>query len=98
MQHTNNNTTYYLVRFFNDQTVNEVCTGSLIKSGVQEQGMKILYPLHTTGLDTLMEDGNKEAETAGEEILCAIIYLENSDKARFSDLQKHVNNDYVLNK
>ena len=31
-------------------------------------------------------------------MLCAIIYLENSDKARFSDLKKRVENDYVLNK
>ena len=31
-------------------------------------------------------------------MLCAIIYLENSEKARFSDLKKRVENDYVLNK
>ena len=31
-------------------------------------------------------------------MLCAILYLENSDKARFSDLKKRVENDYVLNK
>ena len=31
-------------------------------------------------------------------MLCAILYLENSDKARFSDLKKCVENDYVLNK
>ena len=31
-------------------------------------------------------------------MLCAIIYLENSDKARFSDLKKRVKNDYVLDR
>ena len=31
-------------------------------------------------------------------MLCTILYLENSDKARFSDLKKRVKNDYVLNK
>ena len=31
-------------------------------------------------------------------MLCAILYLENSDKARFSDLKNHVENDYMLNK
>ena len=27
-----------------------------------------------------------------------ILYLENSDKSRFADLKKRVENDYVLNK
>ena len=31
-------------------------------------------------------------------MLCAIIYLENSDKARFANLKKRFENDYVLNK
>ena len=31
-------------------------------------------------------------------MLCAILYLENSDKARFVDLKKRIKNDYVLNK
>ena len=31
-------------------------------------------------------------------MLCAILYLENSDKARFANLKKRVVNDYVLNK
>ena len=31
-------------------------------------------------------------------MLCAILFLENSDKARFADLKKRVENDYVLNK
>ena len=31
-------------------------------------------------------------------MLREILYLENSDKARFSDLKKRVENDYVLNK
>ena len=29
---------------------------------------------------------------------CAPLYLENSDKARFSDPKKRINNNYVLNK
>ena len=31
-------------------------------------------------------------------MLCAILYLENSDKSRFSDLKMRDENDYVLNK
>ena len=31
-------------------------------------------------------------------MLREILYLENSDKARFSDLKKRVENDHVLNK
>ena len=31
-------------------------------------------------------------------MLCSILYLENSDKARFADLKKRIKNDYVLNK
>ena len=31
-------------------------------------------------------------------MLCAILYLENSEKARFTNLKKRVVNDYVLNK
>ena len=31
-------------------------------------------------------------------MLCAILYLENLDKARFADLKKRIKNDYVLNK
>ena len=60
--------------------------------------MKIIFLLHNNGFDSLQEDEKKEAENSGEEMLCAILYLENSDKARFSDLKKHVENDYVLNK
>ena len=60
--------------------------------------MKIRFPLHNTGFDSLQEDEKKEAEKAGEEMLCAILYLENSDKARFADLKKRIENDYVLNK
>ena len=39
-----------------------------------------------------------EEEMSGEEIICAILYPENSDKSRFSNLKKLVENDYVLNK
>ena len=31
-------------------------------------------------------------------MLCAILYLKNSDKARFADLKKRIENYYVLNK
>ena len=60
--------------------------------------MNILFSLHTTGFESLQENENKEAETVGEEILHAIKYIENSDKASFSDLKKRVEADYVLNK
>ena len=60
--------------------------------------MKILLPLHTNVFYSLQENDKKEAETAGEEILCEIIFIENSYKARFSDLKKRIENDYVLNK
>ena len=31
-------------------------------------------------------------------MLCAILYMDKSDKARFADLKKRVKNDYVMNK
>ena len=31
-------------------------------------------------------------------MLCAILYLDNSDKASFADLKNRVENDYVMNK
>ena len=31
-------------------------------------------------------------------MICAILYLENSEKSRFAGLKKRVENDYVLNK
>ena len=98
MQYANKNTTNYLVRFCNAHKVDEACIGSLITKGVQEHGMKILFPLDNTAFDSLQEDNNKEAEKAGEKMVCAILYIENSDKARFYDLKKRVENDYVLNK
>ena len=52
--------------------------------------MKILFPLHNNGFDSLQEDEKKETEKSGEEMLCAILYLDNSDKARFYDLKKRV--------
>ena len=66
IQYTNKNTTDYLVRFRNAQKVNEACNGSLITRGVQEHGMKILFPLQNTGFDSLQEDEKKKAEKAGE--------------------------------
>ena len=98
IQYTNTNTTNYPVRFRNAQKVNKVFNMSLILRGFQEHGMNILYPLHVTGFDTMSDDDKKEAETVLEEMLCTILYLENSDKDRFDDLKKRVKNDYVLNK
>ena len=60
--------------------------------------MKIIFLLHNTVFDSLQENYKKEAEKAGEEMICAILYLDNSDKARFADLKKRVENDYVLKK
>ena len=60
--------------------------------------MNRLFPINTSVFDSLKENEMKEAETPGEEMLCAILYLENSDKAIFSDLKKHVENNYVFNK
>ena len=90
MQYANENTTDYLVRFRNAHDVNEACNGSLITRGVQEHGMNIIFPLHNTLLDSLQEDDKKEAYKAGEEMLCEIIYLDNSDKSRFADLKRRV--------
>ena len=98
MQYANKNITDYLVRFRNAQKSNESCNGSLITKGVKEHGMKILFPWHNTGFDSLQEYVKKKAEKLGEEMLCAILYLDNSDKSRFANLKKSVENDYVLNK
>ena len=45
--------------------------------------MKILYQLHVTGFDALKENDEKEAYISGEEMLCAILYLENLYKTGF---------------
>ena len=76
----------------------EACDGSLITKGVQEHGMNIRFPLHNTEFDSLQEDEKKEAEKEGEEMLCTILYLKNSDNARFTNLKKRIENEYVLNK
>ena len=75
MQYASENTTDYLVRFRNAQKFNESCDRSLITKGVKDHGMKIRFLLHNYGFDSLQEDEKKEAEEAGEEILCAILYL-----------------------
>ena len=46
----------------------------------------------------MQDNENKEAEISGEEMLCAILYLENSYKARFYYLKKRVKSYYLLNK
>ena len=76
MQYDSENNTDYLVRFRNAQKFNEACYGSLITKGVQEHGMKICFPLHNTGFDSLQEDEKKKSENSGEEILCTVLYLE----------------------
>ena len=60
--------------------------------------IKVHYQLHTNAFDALLYDENKEAEKTGEEMICAILYLEKFDKSRFSDLKKRVKNDSVQNK
>ena len=60
--------------------------------------MEIIFPLQNTGFDYIQNGKKKESEKAGEETLCAILYIENSNKSIFSDLKKRVLNDYVLNK
>ena len=60
--------------------------------------MNILLSLLNTGFDYLQEDKEKDTEKSVEEILCKILYIDNSDKFRFSDLKKCVENNYVLNK
>ena len=83
IQYANENTTDYLVRFRNAHKVNEACDGGLITKGVQDHGMKIRFPLHNNGFDSLQEDKKKDAEKSGEEMLCAILYLENSAHSNF---------------
>ena len=70
----------------------------MITRGVQEHGIKILFPLHTNGFGALQDDDKTEEETAGEEMLCAIPYFENSNKSIFYDLKKRAKNNYVMNK
>ena len=65
MQYVNKNTVDSFYRFRNAKKVNEACNGILITRVVQEHGMKILFPLHNTGFDSLQEDKKKEAEKAG---------------------------------
>ena len=45
----------------------------------------------------MLENDKREVDTEGEEIICAIIHLENPDKARFANLKKRVENYYVSN-
>ena len=96
MQYANENTTEYLVRFQNSQKVNEACNGSIITRVVQYHGMNIIFPFHTTVFYLIQENDNKEAEKTGEELLCAILYFENLDKATFVDLNNRVENDNLF--
>ena len=60
--------------------------------------MKILYPINITVFDVMSDYDKTEAEKAGEEMICEIQYLENLNKAIFSDPKKRVKNNYILNK
>ena len=60
--------------------------------------MKIIFPFHYNGFDSIQEDDNKEADKVGDKMFYTILYLENSDKSRFAIIKKHVENYYVLNK
>ena len=82
-RYENKNTDYYLVIFCNAQKVNQACNGSLISRGFQENGMRILYTLNATGFYNLSDKEKNEEKAAERNILCAIIYTENSNKARF---------------
>ena len=73
MQNTNDNTTYYLVRFRNTQKENKACNGIQITRGVQEHGMKILDPLHANGFEALWDNEKKYAEISGEEMICTVL-------------------------
>ena len=90
IQYANKNTTDSLVRFCNTQMVNEACDRIQITTSVQEHGMKILFPLHTTGFYSLQDDEKRDMDTAGEEMIYAILYLENSYKYQFFHLRKCV--------
>ena len=61
MEYANENTTDYLVRFRNSQKVNKACDVSLTTKGVQEHGMKIIFPLHNTLFESLQEYEKKES-------------------------------------
>ena len=65
IQYAKENTTDYLVRFRNARKAKEACNGSLITRGVKEHGMKILFPLHNTGFDSLLEYEKSETEKSG---------------------------------
>ena len=70
----------------------------MITKGIEEHGINILFPFHNNGFYSPQKDEKKEIKKAGDEMLCEILYLENWDKARFFDINKRVENDYVLNK
>ena len=65
IQYTKNNTTDNLVKLWNAQKFNEAWNGRLISRGVQEYGMKILYPLHITRFHTLSDNENNNVKTPG---------------------------------
>ena len=96
IKYVNENTTDYLIRFRNSQKANKACNENLVTRIFQEHGMEIIYPLHVTGFDAISDNEKKEADTEVEEIIYAVLYLENSYKAMFDDLKKRGNKNYVL--
>ena len=59
MLYSRNNTIDYLDRFRNVQKLNEAFNVILITRGVQENGMKILFPLQVIEFDSLQDDYKK---------------------------------------
>ena len=51
IKYANDNTTDYLVRLRKSENFNEACNGSLTKKGVQDHGIKVIFPLHTSIFD-----------------------------------------------
>ena len=78
MHHTNENTTNYQVSPPYSQKVNNACTGTPITIEFQEHRMKIIYPPYVTSFYALHKNDKKETDIEGEEMIYAIIYLENS--------------------
>ena len=83
MKNINEKKTDYLVKFHNAQKFNEASNGTIMTRGFQEHRFKIVYPLHITEFDAILDDDKKDADTSGEYIICGILYLENSEKSGF---------------
>ena len=56
IQYAKENTTDYLVKLRNAQKSNEACNGILITKGVQDHGMRTIFPLQNTRFYYLQKD------------------------------------------